>query len=122
MYNRSNSNQYRLFNQVYMGGLSMKGDKYIIEIAETHTHYDDKGQAYRVHRIKGFNSLFLDEYALSKLNKVNTDSFFTEEEKRKMRINNYVDFFKEQCDIKGNTYNDLIFLTLAEILRREENK
>ena len=44
-----------------------KGTKLTIEIAEVHTHYDDNGQPYSVYRIKGFNSLFLDDYAISKL-------------------------------------------------------
>lgn len=41
-----------------------RGNTYTIEIAETHTHYDDNGKAYPVHRVKGFRSLFLDDYAL----------------------------------------------------------
>lgn len=46
-----------------------RGNTYTIEIAETHTHYDDRGNAYSVHRVKGFNSLFLDDYALKILTK-----------------------------------------------------
>lgn len=49
-----------------------KGDKFTIEIAEIHTHYDDNNKPYNVYRVKGFNSLFLDEYALDKLGKFNT--------------------------------------------------
>ena len=41
-----------------------KGQKFKIEIAEVHTHYNDEGKPYSVYRIKGFNSLFLDNYAL----------------------------------------------------------
>lgn len=44
-----------------------KGKKLTIEIAEVHTHYDDNNKPYSVYRIKGFNSLFLDDYAISKL-------------------------------------------------------
>lgn len=44
-----------------------KGTKLTIEIAEVHTHYDDNNKPYSVYRIKGFNSLFLDNYAISKL-------------------------------------------------------
>lgn len=47
-----------------------KGDKYIIEIGEVQTHYDDNGNKYPLARIKGFNSLVFDEYGLKKLEKV----------------------------------------------------
>lgn len=47
-----------------------KGEKYIIEIAEVHTHYDDNGKAYPMARIKGFSALTFDEKGLSKLEKV----------------------------------------------------
>ena len=32
-----------------------------------HTHYNDEGKPYSVYRVKGFNSMFLDDYALEKL-------------------------------------------------------
>ena len=44
-----------------------KGKKLTIEIAEVHTHYDDNNKPYSVYRIKGFKSLFLDDYAIKKL-------------------------------------------------------
>ena len=44
-----------------------KGQKFEIEIAEVHTHYNDEGKPYSVYRVKGFNSMFLDDYALEKL-------------------------------------------------------
>lgn len=44
-----------------------RGDKFTIEIAEVHTHYNDEGKPYSVYRVKGFNSMFLDNYALDKL-------------------------------------------------------
>ena len=44
-----------------------RGQKLTVEISEIHTHYDDNGQPYSVYRIKGFNSLFLDDYAIGKL-------------------------------------------------------
>lgn len=47
-----------------------KGDKYIIEVSEVHTHYDDNGNKYPLARIKGFNSLVFDEFGLGKLEKV----------------------------------------------------
>lgn len=47
-----------------------QGDKYIIEIAEVQTHYDDNGNKYPLARIKGFSSLVFDEYGLGKLEKV----------------------------------------------------
>lgn len=44
-----------------------KGEKYIIEIAEVHTHYDDNGNKYPVARIKGFSALTFDQKGLDKL-------------------------------------------------------
>lgn len=44
-----------------------KGTKLTIEIAEVHTHYTDDGKPYSLYRVKGFNSLVLDDYAISKL-------------------------------------------------------
>lgn len=44
-----------------------KGDKFVIEIAERHTHYTDDGKAFNLYRIKGFNSLVLDDYGLDRL-------------------------------------------------------
>lgn len=46
-----------------------KGDKYIIEIAEVHTHYDDNGKAYPMARIKGFSALTFDQKGLDMLEK-----------------------------------------------------
>lgn len=52
-----------------------KGEKYIIEIAEVHTHYDDNGKPYPVARIKGFSALTFDQRGLDRLEKVKkTDS------------------------------------------------
>lgn len=47
-----------------------KGEKYIIEIAEVHTHRDDNGKAYPIARIKGFSSLVFDQKGLDKLEKI----------------------------------------------------
>lgn len=44
-----------------------KGDKFIIEISEVHTHWTDDGKPYKLYRVKGFNSLVLDEYGLDRL-------------------------------------------------------
>lgn len=44
-----------------------KGEKYIIEIAEVHTHFDDNGKKYPVARIKGFSALTFDQKGLDKL-------------------------------------------------------
>ena len=44
-----------------------KGKKLTLEIAEVHTHNDDNNKPYSVYRIKGFNSLILDDYAINKL-------------------------------------------------------
>lgn len=46
-----------------------RGQRFEIEIAEVHTHYNDEGVPYSVYRVKGFNSMFLDDYALDKLAK-----------------------------------------------------
>lgn len=46
-----------------------RGEKFEIEIAEIHTHYDDNMRPYNVYRVKGFRSLFLDDYVLDKLQK-----------------------------------------------------
>ena len=48
-----------------------RGKKITIEIAEVHTHYTDDGKPYSLYRIKGFNSLVLDDYAVSKLIELN---------------------------------------------------
>lgn len=47
-----------------------KDEKYIIEIAEVHTHYDDNGKAFPVARIKGFSSLVFDQKGLDKLERI----------------------------------------------------
>lgn len=47
-----------------------KGDKFIIEIAERHTHYTDKGKPYNVYRIKGFNTVMFDDYGLERFEKI----------------------------------------------------
>lgn len=48
-------------------GKYMRGQKFEIEIAEVHTHYTDNNKPFSVYRIKGFKSLFLDDYALDLL-------------------------------------------------------
>lgn len=57
-----------------------KGEKYIIEIAEVHTHYDDNGKEFPIARIKGFSSLVFDQKGLDKLERVK-DSKPVEEKK-----------------------------------------
>lgn len=47
-----------------------KGDKYIIEIADVMTAKSDDGKVYPVARIKGFNALVMDEFALSRFKKL----------------------------------------------------
>lgn len=47
-----------------------KGDKYVIEIAEVHTHYDDNGKAFPLARIKGFSTLTFDQKGLDRLEKI----------------------------------------------------
>lgn len=44
-----------------------RGQVFEIEISEVHTHYSDDKKPYSIYRVKGFNSLFLDDYALQKL-------------------------------------------------------
>lgn len=43
-----------------------KGDKFVIEIAEVHSHYTDNGVEYPLYRIKGFDSMVMTEKALNK--------------------------------------------------------
>ena len=57
-----------------------KGKKLTNEIAEVHTHYDDNNKPYSVYRIKGFNSLFLDDYAINKL--IEMEQLSTERKER----------------------------------------
>lgn len=47
-----------------------KGEKYIIEISEIHTSYDENGESYPLAKIKGFSTLVFDEKGLSRLEKV----------------------------------------------------
>lgn len=49
------------------------GQKFTIEIAEVHTHYSDEGKPYSVYRVKGFNSMFLDDYAIKRLEEIADD-------------------------------------------------
>lgn len=46
-------------------------DKYIVEIAEVHTHFSDNGNPFKLGRVKGFSSLVFDEVGLSKMQKAN---------------------------------------------------
>lgn len=43
-----------------------RGDKFILEIAEVHTHYTDKGKPYNCYRVKGFNTVMFDDYGLER--------------------------------------------------------
>lgn len=47
-----------------------KGQKFQVEIAEVHTHYTDDGKPYNLYRIKGFNSMVMDDYGLDRLVKL----------------------------------------------------
>lgn len=51
-----------------------KGEKYIIEIEEVHTHVDDNGKKFPLARIKGFSSLVFDQKGLDKLEKVENNN------------------------------------------------
>lgn len=51
-----------------------RGTKLTIEVAEVHTHYDDELKPYSLYRIKGFKSLFLDDYAIDKILKESEDN------------------------------------------------
>lgn len=58
-----------------------RGDKYVIEIADVAYITQDDGLKRQIYRIKGFNTLILDDYALSKLTElegavVNADEAF----------------------------------------------
>lgn len=43
-----------------------KGDRFILEIGEVHTHYTDKGKPYSCYRVKGFNTVMFDDYGLER--------------------------------------------------------
>ena len=43
-----------------------KGDRFILEIAEVHTHFTDKGKPYSCYRVKGFNTVMFDDYGLER--------------------------------------------------------
>lgn len=44
-----------------------QGDKFVIEIAEAHTHWADDGYPMSLYRIKGFASLVFDDKGLTRL-------------------------------------------------------
>ena len=61
--------------------MTSRGDKYVIEIADVAYITQDDGLKRQIYRIKGFNTLILDDYALSKLTElegavVNADEAF----------------------------------------------
>ena len=47
-----------------------RGDKFEIEIAEVHTHYDDNGKPFSMYRAKGFSTLTFDDKGLERLRKI----------------------------------------------------
>ena len=49
-----------------------RGDRFIIEISEVHTHYKDNGDPYPLYRIKGFDSMVMTNIALDMLAKQGT--------------------------------------------------
>lgn len=44
-----------------------KGDKFVIEIGDVTYLEGDDGLKRRIHRVKGFNTLILDDYVIGKL-------------------------------------------------------
>lgn len=44
-----------------------KGDKFVIEIAEAHTHWSDNDYPISLYRIKGFATLVFDDKGLTRL-------------------------------------------------------
>lgn len=79
-----------------------RGDKFIIEIAEKHTHYNDRDEPYALYRVKGFKTLVLDEYALDTLNQM---------EKHKQKISNN-DYHNTQ-DVKFEKHSHSARLSVA---------
>lgn len=55
-----------------------KGERYIIEISEIHTHYDENGKPYPLARIKGFATLVFDQNGLNRLDKFEQNPKFEE--------------------------------------------
>lgn len=50
-----------------------RGDKFEIEIAEVHTHYDDNGKPFSMYRAKGFSTLTFDDKGLERLIKIESE-------------------------------------------------
>ncbi len=50
-----------------------RGDKFEIEIAEVHTHYDDNGKPFSMYRAKGFSTLTFDDKGLERLRKIESE-------------------------------------------------
>lgn len=50
-----------------------RGDKFEIEIAEVHTHYDDNGKPFSMYRAKGFSTLTFDDKGLERLKKIESE-------------------------------------------------
>ena len=67
-----------------------KGDKFIIEIAERHTHYTDKGKPYNVYRIKGFNTVMFDDYGLERFEKINPNPIYNIQQPSIPTMNTFV--------------------------------
>lgn len=81
-----------------------KGDRYIFEIEEVHTHYNDNEKPYKLGRVKGFNSLVFDDSGLNKLLKVPTCFEMADKEKefkeeKHEMINKIARFIYETHDI-----------------------
>ena len=55
-------------------GKFKRGQQFVIEIAEVHTHYNDNGEPYPVYRIKGFDSLVLTDYGIQRILEVTEPS------------------------------------------------
>lgn len=83
-----------------------QGDKFVIEIAECHTHWHDNGYPMSLYRVKGFGTLIFDDGGLSKLEKMEKD---TKEEIVK-------DFAKFLIDKNIDNTSDLVDL-VVEYLR-----
>jgi len=81
-----------------------RGDKFIIEIAEKHTHYNDRDEPYALYRVKGFKSLVFDDNGLDKLNQM---------EKHKQKISNF-EFHKAQDSDNEIDTRSATFLTLLK--------
>lgn len=66
-----------------------RGDRFMFEIAEVHTHYTDDGNAFPLYRVKGMNTCVFDNYGLERMEKVE-NGYYILFEKRSSDHKHYI--------------------------------